>query len=148
MMPANAKRLRRPDSMDLFKIPLFQRLTERMNWLGAREKVIATNIANADTPQYQPKDVAPLDFGDHLKKLAAVEPMRTDPKHIQGTIPPADPVDSKKSKKTYETAPAGNSVVLEEQMMKLSQTQADYSQITNLYKKHVDMLKTAIGRGA
>jgi flagellar basal-body rod protein FlgB len=148
MMPANANRLRRPDSMDLFKIPLFQRLTERMNWLGAREKVIASNIANADTPQYQPKDVVPLDFGDHLKKLAAVEPMRTDPKHIQGTIPPADPVDSKKQKKTYETAPAGNSVVLEEQMMKLSQTQADYSQITNLYKKHVDMLKTAIGRGA
>jgi flagellar basal-body rod protein FlgB len=148
MMPANANRLRRPDSMDLFKIPLFQRLTERMNWLGAREKVIAQNIANSDTPQYQPKDVVPLDFGDHLKKLVAVEPTRTDPKHIQGTIPPADPVDSKKSKKTYETAPAGNSVVLEEQMMKLSQTQADYSQITNLYKKHVDMLKTAIGRGA
>jgi flagellar basal-body rod protein FlgB len=134
--------------MDLFNIPLFHRLTERMNWLGAREKVIATNIANSDTPAYQPKDVVPLDFGDHLKKLAAVEPQRTNPKHIAGTIPPADPVDSKKQKKTYETAPAGNSVVLEEQMMKLSQTQADYSQIVNLYKKHMDMLKTAIGRGA
>jgi flagellar basal-body rod protein FlgB len=134
--------------MDLFNIPLFQRLTERMNWLGAREKVIAQNIANSDTPQYQPKDVVPLDFSDHLKKLAAVEPERTDPKHMVGTIPPADPVDSKKQKKTYETAPAGNSVVLEEQMMKLSQTQADYSQIVNLYKKHMDMLKTAIGRGA
>jgi flagellar basal-body rod protein FlgB len=133
--------------MDLFNIPLFHRLTERMNWLGAREKVIAQNIANADTPQYQPKDVVPLDFDEHLKKLAAVEPQRTNPKHLQGTVPPADPVDSKKQKKTYETAPAGNSVVIEEQMMKLSQTQADYSQIVNLYKKHVDMLKTAIGRG-
>ena len=37
--------------------------------------------------------------------------------------------------------------VVEEQMMKLSQTQADYNQIINLYRKHVDMLKTAIGRG-
>jgi flagellar basal-body rod protein FlgB len=147
MMPANAKRLRRPDSMDLFNIPLFHRLTERMNWLGAREKVIAQNIANSDTPQYQPKDVVPLDFDDHLKKLAAVEPERTNPKHMVGTIPPADPVDSKKQKKTYETAPAGNSVVLEEQMMKLSQTQADHSQMINLYRKHVDMLKAAIGRG-
>jgi flagellar basal-body rod protein FlgB len=134
--------------MDLFDIPLFHRLTARMNWLGAREKVLAQNIANADTPAYQPKDVVPLDFNDHLKKLAAVEPERTNPKHLVGTIPPADPVDSKKEKKPYETAPAGNAVVLEEQMMKLSQTQADYSQIVNLYKKHVDMLKTAIGRGS
>jgi flagellar basal-body rod protein FlgB len=133
--------------MDLFNIPLFQRMTEKMGWLGAREKVLAQNIANADTPAYQPKDVVPLDFEDHLKKLAAVEPERTNPKHMVGTIPPADPVDSKKQKKTYETAPAGNAVVIEEQMMKLSQTQADYNQIVNLYKKHVDMLKTAIGRG-
>jgi len=147
MMPANAKRLRRPDSMDLFNIPLFHRLTERMNWLGAREKVIAQNIANSDTPQYQPKDVVPLDFDDHLKKLAAVEPERTNPKHMVGTVPPADPVDSKKQKKTYETAPAGNAVVIEEQMMKLSQTQADHNQMINLYRKHVDMLKAAIGRG-
>ena len=58
--------------MDLFNIPLFQRLTERMGWLGAREKVIAENIANADTPGYQPKDVVPLDFEQHLKKLMPV----------------------------------------------------------------------------
>jgi flagellar basal-body rod protein FlgB len=133
--------------VDLFKIPLLQRLTERMDWLGAREKVLAQNIANADTPQYQPKDVVPLDFADHLMKLAAVEPERTNPAHMVGTIPAKDPVDSKKSKKTYETAPAGNSVVIEEQMMKLSQTQADYNAMVNLYRKHIDMLKTAIGRG-
>ena len=133
--------------MDLFNIPLFQRLTERMTWLGAREKVLAQNIANSDTPGYQPKDVAPLDFDHHLKKLAAVEPERTNPAHMVGTIPPKDPIDSKKQKKPYETAPAGNSVVLEEQMMKMSQTQGDYNEMVNLYKKHIDMLKTAIGRG-
>ena len=134
--------------MDLFKIPLLQRMTERMAWLAAREKVLAQNIANSDTPGYQPKDVVPLDFGDHLKKLAAVEPQRTNPLHLVGTVPLKDSIDSRKQKKTYETAPAGNSVVIEEQMTKLSQTQADYNEITNLYKKHMDMLKTAIGRGA
>jgi flagellar basal-body rod protein FlgB len=133
--------------VDLFKIPLLQRLTERMDWLGAREKVLATNIANSDTPNYQPKDVVPLDFSDHLQKLAAVEPERTNPQHMLGTVPPKDATDSKKSKKTYETAPAGNSVVIEEQMMKLSETQADYNAMVNLYRKHIDMLKTAIGRG-
>lgn len=133
--------------MDLFKIPLLQRMTERMAWLGTREKVLATNIANSDTPGYQPKDVAPLDFGDHLQKLAAVEPERTNPQHLVGTVPPKDPIDSKKQKKTYEMKPAGNSVVVEEQMTKLSETQADYNQMVNLYRKHIDMLKTAIGHG-
>jgi flagellar basal-body rod protein FlgB len=122
-------------------------MTERMAWLGAREKVLAQNIANSDTPNYQPKDVVPLDFEDHLQKLAPVEPQRTDPHHLVGTVPPKDPIDSKKQKKTYETAPAGNSVVIEEQMMKLSQTQADYNAMVNLYRKHLDMLKTAIGHG-
>src|SRR5437763_393746 len=99
-----------------------QRMTERMAWLAAREKILATNIANSDTPGYQPKDVVPLDFGDHLQKLAAVEPQRTNPQHMVGTVPPQDTVDSKKQKKPYEMKPAGNSVVVEEQMMKLSQT--------------------------
>jgi flagellar basal-body rod protein FlgB len=133
--------------VDLFKIPLLQRMTERMAWLAAREKVLSQNIANSDTPGYQPKDVVPLDFQDHLQKLAAVEPERTNPLHMVGTIPPKDPVDSKKQKKPYETAPAGNSVVLEEQMMKMSQTEADYNEMINLYKKHMDLLKTAIGHG-
>jgi flagellar basal-body rod protein FlgB len=134
--------------VDLFKIPLLQRMTDRMAWLGAREKVLAQNIANSDTPGYQPKDVVPLDFGDHLQKLAPVEPERTNPQHMVGTVPPKDAVGSKKQKTTYETAPAGNSVVIEEQMMKMSQTQADYNEMVNLYRKHIDMLKTAIGRGS
>ena len=133
--------------MDLFDIPLFHRMIEKMNWLGAREKVLAQNIANADTPGYQPKDVEPLDFEHHLQKLAPVEPQRTDPKHMLGTIPAADPIGSKKEKAPYETAPAGNAVVLEEQMMKMAQTQADYNEMVNLYTKHISMLKDAIGRG-
>ena len=147
MMRSNCEGCGRPLSMDLFNIPLFHRLTERMNWLGAREKVLAQNIANSDTPNYQPQDVVPLDFEHHLQQLAAVEPQRTDPAHLLGTVPPKDPVGAKKEKKPYETAPAGNSVVLEEQMMTLAKTEADYNQIVNLYKKHIDMLKTAIGRG-
>jgi len=32
--------------------------------------------------------------------------------------------------------------------MKMGQTQADYNEMVNLYRKHLDMLKTAIGRGS
>lgn len=132
--------------MDLSNLPLFQRLHERIGWLNARQKVLAQNIANSDTPGYVPNDVVPMDFGGHLKKLAAVKPDRTDPKHMVGTVPEMDGIDHKRTRKQYETAPVGNSVVLEEQMMKLSQTQMDYSTVINLYRKHVDFIKTAIGR--
>ena len=133
--------------MDPKRIGLFDLAERRLAWADRRQAVLAQNIANADTPGYQPKDVVPLDFSGHLQKLAAVEPERTNPLHLVGTIPPKDPIDSKKQKKPYETKPAGNSVVIEEQMMKMSQTQADYNEMVNLYRKHLDMLKTAIGRG-
>ncbi len=133
--------------MDFTNIPLFGRLTERMSWLGERTRVLSQNIANADTPNYQPQDLKPIDFEAEMRKLEPVAPARTNKKHLTGTVAPASDFDAKKSKKTYETAPVGNSVVIEEQMMKVSDTQMNYNMVVNLYRKHIDLFKTAIGRG-
>jgi flagellar basal-body rod protein FlgB len=67
--------------------------------------------------------------------------------HLNGTTSQVASVDDQKTKKQYETAPVGNSVVLEEQMMKLADAQHSYQLMTSLYRKHVDMLKMALGRG-
>ncbi len=133
--------------MDFTNIPLFGRLTERMSWLGERTRVLSQNIANADTPGYQPQDLKPIDFEAEMRKLEPVAPARTNKKHLTGTVAPAGDFDPKKTKKTYETAPVGNSVVIEEQMMKVSDTQMNYNMVVNLYRKHIDLFKTAIGRG-
>jgi flagellar basal-body rod protein FlgB len=133
--------------MELFQLKLFQRLGERMGWLGARQTVLAQNIANADTPHYVPRDVTALKFSEHLAGAGPVTQARTDAKHMTGTVAPAASVDEKKTKRQYETAPVGNSVVLEEQMIKLADAQANYQLMTNLYRKHVDLLKMALGRG-
>lgn len=132
--------------MDFTNIPLFERLTERMGWLAERTRVLSQNIANADTPSYQPKDLKPIDFEAEMRKLAPVEPVRTSKKHLVGTVAPAGEFDAKKTKKTYESAPVGNSVVIEEQMIKVSDTQMNYNMVVNLYRKHLDLFKTAIGR--
>ncbi|MBT7747468.1 MAG: flagellar basal-body rod protein FlgB, partial [Alphaproteobacteria bacterium] len=50
-------------------------------------------------------------------------------------------------KDVYETSPDGNSVVLEQQLMKVTETKMDYELMTNLYRKHMGMLRTALGRG-
>lgn len=133
--------------MDFSGIPLIERLTERMNWLGQRTRVLSQNIANADTPSYQPHDLKPLDFDAEMRKLTPVAPARTDKQHMTGTVAPAGPFDAKKTKTTYETTPVGNAVVVEEQMMKVSDTQMNYNMVVNLYRKHIDLFKTAIGRG-
>jgi flagellar basal-body rod protein FlgB len=133
--------------MDLFQLKLFQRMGERMGWLSARQGVLAQNIANADTPHYVPHDMKALTFVDHLAEATPVVQMRTDPMHMNGTTQRAAAIDDQKSKKQYETAPVGNSVVLEEQMVKLADAQHSYQLMTNLYRKHVDMLKMALGRG-
>lgn len=132
--------------MDFSSIPLFDRITQRMSWLSERTRVLSQNIANADTAGYQPKDLKPLDFEAEMRRLAPVEPRRTSAHHLTGTVAPAGDFDAKKARKTYETTPAGNAVVIEEQMMKVSETQTNYNMMVNLYRKHVDLFKTAIGR--
>lgn len=134
--------------MDLFQLKLFQRMSERMGWLGARQEVLAQNIANADTPDFVPHDMKALKFEDHLNQIAPVGQVRTNSMHMGGVSPQGASIDDQKTKKQYETAPVGNSVVLEEQMVKLADAQSNYQLMTNLYRKHVDLFKMALGRGS
>ena len=134
--------------MDLFQLKLFQRMSERMGWLGARQEVLAQNIANADTPHFVPHDMKALKFVDHLNQIAPIAQARTNAMHLGGTGQPDASIEDQKTKKQYETAPVGNAVVLEEQMVKLADAQQSYQLMTNLYRKHVDLLKMALGRGS
>ena len=132
--------------MDLTSIPILKMVTGRMSWLTKRQEVLSQNIANADTPNYVPQDLKKQDFGSLLKPAVRrtmlhrtasghMEAIRHPPKQRHETV-----------RDTYEVAPAGNSVILEEQLMKVADTQGQYRLATNLYSKHVSMLKQAIGR--
>jgi flagellar basal-body rod protein FlgB len=134
--------------MDLFQLKLFQRMSERMGWLGARQEVLAQNIANADTPDFVPHDMKALKFEDHLNQIAPIGQVRTNSMHMGGVSPQGASIDDQKTKKQYESAPVGNAVVLEEQMVKLADAQSNYQLMTNLYRKHVDLFKMALGRGS
>ncbi|KAF0136087.1 MAG: flagellar basal-body rod protein FlgB [Rhodospirillaceae bacterium] len=58
--------------MDLTNLTLFNMAKRHIDWMAQREQVLATNVANADTPDFQPSDVRPLDF---QKLLRAQAPM-------------------------------------------------------------------------
>ena len=125
---------------------LFALLSKRAAWLGARQSVLAQNLANADTPGFRPNDLAPFE-----RSLAAPRPIRaptlarTAPAHSPGTAPAR--ADEPRGRRTgsWELAPSGNAVVLEEQMEKLARTQLEHQLATSLYSRHVAMLRTALG---
>ena len=145
-MPTWGVNSRGTELMDLSKIPLFAQLKGKMAWLSQRQKVLAENIANADTPGYVPRDLKPVDFS---REIAAVERKLKVASTRQGHITPKVPnaqFRSDEQREPYEIAPAGNAVVLEEQMMKVAETQIDYQMMTSIYKKNIGFIKLAIGK--
>ncbi|MBL4907999.1 MAG: flagellar basal body rod protein FlgB [Sneathiella sp.] len=132
--------------MSLQDIPLFAALTERMKWLSTRQKVLSQNIANSDTPGYSARDLKPQKFKDMVARPDAttLNLSKTQGNHIQ--VDSKQEFKTQKVRDTYEVTPTGNAVVLEEQMMLLTDTQIQYQMTTSLYKKHLSMLKTALGR--
>ena len=124
---------------------IFSLLAKRMDWLGQRQRVLAQNIANADTPDYVPHDLKPQEFRRMVERqaMATMKPEATQAGHIQSSSL-SDNHRSVEQKERYETAPSGNAVVIEEQLINVAQTQNDYNAITNLYRKQVAMMKMAL----
>lgn len=138
--------------MDLDRIPLLGLLVQRMDYLTARQRVIADNVANADTPGYRPKDIAPSAFARELSGVAGggVAPVAlktTAPGHIAGPGSPPSGRGQPRTADDYEIAPSGNAVVLEEQMARLAEVQMDHATITSLYRKQIGLLRMALGGG-
>ena len=118
---------------------------QKMGYLGQRTKVLAQNVANADTPNYRARDLKPVNFKDELGKANRTVHMSVTQ---SGHLPPVSKPENFRSVngRSYESNISKNSVVLEEQMMKLGETQGDYEATTTLYRKYVDMMKLAVGR--
>jgi flagellar basal-body rod protein FlgB len=118
-------------------------MKSRLDWLGKRQVVLAENIANADTPTYRPKDLPPQRFRDVLGAGARLGMAATNERHLgQSDSDPARmmPVASREA---YEITPAGNAVVLEEQMAKVQETAIDHRLVNQLYRKYLGMLRIA-----
>jgi flagellar basal-body rod protein FlgB len=131
--------------MNLPDVPLFSMLRERMTWLNQRQDVLAQNVANADTPAYVARDLRALDFDKAMQSESSGGRMiTTNTRHI--AIAPQQ-VSKFEDYETpdQESNPNGNAVSLEQEMIKVSETQAEFQAAANLYAKTMAMMKTAIG---
>ena len=115
-------------------------LRTRMQWHQERQRVLAENIANSDTPNFKPRDlVEPA-----IVAGGALPVMQTSAGHIgAGSSAAAFGGDTRAS---YQSRPTGNAVNLEDEMLKVSANQMDYAAATSLYARSLGLLKTAIGK--
>ncbi len=133
--------------MDLNNLSLYKLMTRKMDWVEQRQKVIAENVANADTPGFKGRDLKPFTFRDALEDHRRLPARATDAAHLPGTLPAGGINKEQRVRNPYETSPDGNNVVLEEQMIKMGQNSQDYGMVTNLYRKNVTMIRMAIRSG-
>jgi flagellar basal-body rod protein FlgB len=130
-------------------IPLIAAIKGRMQHHQTRQKLLAENVANADSPGYKPRDLKPFDMmlaAQRANVTGSTGPARTDPRHLGGAGGGGG-ADTKRST-PFETTGSGNSVNLEDEMMKMSQNNSDYQMATTLYGKSLSYLRLALGKRA
>jgi flagellar basal-body rod protein FlgB len=130
--------------MDPTKIGLFDLAEKRLVWTAQRQSVLAANIANANTPHFQARDVE--SFAAVLSGSGSLQPISTQTSHLAGTVPTglaslaADPPKGR--------GLDGNSVALDQQLTKVADTETTQSLVTGIWKKYMGMFSMALGRSS
>ena len=133
--------------MAINNLPVLSALRTKMQWHQERQRVLADNVSNSDTPNFRPRELVEPKFDKNGASPAATGSMalmRTSASHIA----PAGGGDTfaQHGRGGFHTRPAGNAVNLEDQMLKISANQMVYAAATSLYSRSLGLLKTAIGK--
>ncbi|MBR0754598.1 flagellar basal body rod protein FlgB [Bradyrhizobium jicamae] len=135
--------------MAMNDLPILSALRTKMQWHQERQRVLAENISNSDTPNFRPRDLVEpkLDNAGSVVGggMGTLPMMRTSGSHIAASGAP-ETFENDHGRSGFQTRPAGNAVNLEDQMLKVSANQMDYAAVTSLYTRSLGMLKTAIGK--
>ena len=129
--------------MPIADLPLFSMLRTRMQWHQERQRLLAENVANADSPGYRPRDLAPLQFDRPGQALTQVGLERTASAHLSGSMGATSRFEASRLG-GYDVRPSGNAVSLEEEMLKVAANQMDYQAAVALYTRSLALIKTAV----
>jgi flagellar basal-body rod protein FlgB len=129
--------------MAIADIGIFSMLRTRMQWHQERQKVLADNVANADTPNFQPRDLVELKFDSLGPRRPAASLMLTNIGHRPGS---EGETTFARTSSGFQIRPAGNAVSLEEEMTKVADNQMDFQTASALYTKGLGLIKMAVGK--
>ncbi len=131
--------------MAINDLPTLSALRAKMQWHQERQRVLAENIANSDTPNFRPHDLAAPKFDSLSRSVQAVRLATTEAGHLPG-IGRAGDTFRREEQRPYDVRPTGNAVNLEDEMMKVAANQMDYQAVTAIYTRSLNLLKTAMGK--
>src|SRR6185369_8817189 len=106
--------------------PLANNLERYMDLVAARQKVVSSNIANADTPGYKTRDI---DFQAEFQK------------QVNAGAPSATTVSGLKSKND------GNNVSLDREARLLAENALRFNIASNLLRSQIRLVRAAIEEG-
>lgn len=128
--------------MPIAEMPILSMLRTRMQWHQERQRVLAENVSNADTPKFQPRDLMAPTFDK--KAPSGIALATTNGSHLGGMSGGSQ--SNADRQVGYETRPTGNAVHLEDEMLKVAANQMDYQAATSLYTRSLGLMKTALGK--
>ncbi len=154
-------------------IAVFQVLKAKLDYSAERQRLIAQNVANADTPNYTPSELAPFSFDRSLQQVMQLAPaghsviggsrsMASLGTGSAGTdggpsgsgsvtlpLPGAGHMVGPSGpfhatlKPDSESRVDGNQVVLEDQMAKMTEARVDHEAAIAFYQQSLTLLRTA-----
>jgi len=124
-------------------IPTLELMTR---FAGARQRIIAHNIANFDTPDFRPLDVSPSEFQKALGKAVDARRAATG---TEGKLPfkATDQVKVARDGlvSLTPTTPSGNILFHDRNNRDLERSMADLAENTAVFRTSIELLRTRYG---
>ncbi|OQX20564.1 MAG: flagellar basal-body rod protein FlgB [Desulfobulbaceae bacterium A2] len=128
--------------------PAMRLLSKVLDLRTQNQQVIASNIANAETPNYAP---ARFDFAEELQSAvegSALKSVTTQPGHISLQATAVDAVQGKVTRSPDRTGIGdGNGVSVDQEMLRLSENQIMYEAAVQMLNKKLGLLKYIVRDG-
>lgn len=120
-------------------VNFFSIASQQNRWLSVRGSVVAQNIANVNTPGFKALDVEPFDA---VLSQQGMEMARTQVNHMTPQGRAGSDVDTAEAK-TWDVVHSGNSVNIEEQLLKSGEVSGAYARNTTVMKAFHRMLMSS-----
>lgn len=122
-------------------LTIFQTAADMAKHAGARQAVVAQNVANADTPGFQAQRIAP--FSENYRAAGTTEMKTTRAGHLSQ----AQSSTSRNIQiSSTEASPNGNTVSIEDEMLQAVDVSREHSRALAIYRHALTVLRTTVGR--
>lgn len=119
-------------------LPVLSHASQMARHAAMRQRIVAENLANADTPGYRARDIPDFSVGPG----EGFTPRQTR----EGHGGPSQPVAWHPREVDMPASPNGNTVVLEDQLLSATSAEGQHRLAMTVYSKAVELLRAGLGR--